>query len=59
MYATVVRTYPITEITPAVISMPFGRKINSKGKTQLVNIDINTHNMLVASTHTWLDTQIY
>ena len=43
MYATVVRTYPITEITPGIISMPFGRKITRKGKMQLVNHkDTNT-----------------
>ena len=43
MYATVVGTYPITEITPAIISVPFGRKINRKGETQLVNHkDTNT-----------------
>ena len=39
----VVRTYPRTEITPAAISMPFGRKIYRKAATQLVNHkDTNT-----------------
>ena len=54
MYATVVRTYPITEITPAIISVPFGRKINRKGETQLVNHkDTNTIVTRLGVTSSW------